>query len=189
MHMCLGCQPWDHEYTLMRTSLHLTCHAVDTLYPMISLRARFMGSSWGQYGADKTQMGLMLATWTLLSGIWTQINSVDHYILEFTWSICTIFLRVPAEVILNDMGKLTTTRHKKVRYGYPLTHFPRDTIVAISQNIFSNVFSRMKSFLFWFEFHLRFFLRVQLKISEYWFSYWLCTEQVTSHNLNQCWPS
>ena len=124
-----------------------------------------------------------------VSSALTQISSVDPYIVEFTWSICTTFLGVPVEVMLNDMGKLTTTRHKKVRYGYPLTHFSRDTIVAIWQNIFSNVFSRMKSSLFWIEFHLRLFLRVQLKISEYWFSYWLGTEQATSHNMKQYWPS
>ena len=35
-----------------------------------SLTARFMGPTWGPSGADMTQVGLMLAPWTLLSGIW-----------------------------------------------------------------------------------------------------------------------
>ena len=35
----------------------------------ISLIARFMGPTWGSSGADRTQMGPMLAPWTLLSGI------------------------------------------------------------------------------------------------------------------------
>ena len=30
--------------------------------------ARFMGPTWGPSGADRTQVGLMLAPWTLLSG-------------------------------------------------------------------------------------------------------------------------
>ena len=34
---------------------------------MSSLIAKFMGPTWGPPGADRTQMGPMLATWTLLS--------------------------------------------------------------------------------------------------------------------------
>ena len=33
-----------------------------------TLIARFMGPTWGPSGADRTQVGLILATWTLLSG-------------------------------------------------------------------------------------------------------------------------
>ena len=33
-----------------------------------TLIARFMGPTWGPYGADRTQVGPMLAPWTLLSG-------------------------------------------------------------------------------------------------------------------------
>ena len=33
-----------------------------------ALIARFMGPTWGTSGADRTQVGLMLAPWTLLSG-------------------------------------------------------------------------------------------------------------------------
>ena len=35
---------------------------------IISLIARFMGPTWGSPGADRTQVGPMLALWTLLSG-------------------------------------------------------------------------------------------------------------------------
>ena len=35
----------------------------------ISLIARFMGPTWGPAGADRTQVGPMLAPWTLLSGM------------------------------------------------------------------------------------------------------------------------
>ena len=40
-------------------------------YPVTSLIARFMGPTWGPSGAHRTQMGLMLAPWILLSGIVT----------------------------------------------------------------------------------------------------------------------
>ena len=36
---------------------------------MGSLIARFMGLTWGPSGADRTQVGPMLAPWTLLSGV------------------------------------------------------------------------------------------------------------------------
>ena len=35
----------------------------------IPLIARFMGPTWGPYGADRTKVGFMLAPWTLLSGM------------------------------------------------------------------------------------------------------------------------
>ena len=34
-----------------------------------SLKTRFMGPTWGPSGADRTQVGPMLAPWTLLSGL------------------------------------------------------------------------------------------------------------------------
>ena len=37
-------------------------------YPWPTLIARFMGPTWGPSGADRTQVGPMLAPWTLLSG-------------------------------------------------------------------------------------------------------------------------
>ena len=40
-----------------------------TLIRAISLIATFMGPTWGPSGADRTQVGPMLAPWTLLSGI------------------------------------------------------------------------------------------------------------------------
>ena len=46
------------------------------------LIARFMGPTWGPSGADRTQMGPMLAPWTLLSGVplkaMSEINSTVH---------------------------------------------------------------------------------------------------------------
>ena len=38
-------------------------------WPSISLIARFMGPTWDPPGDDRTQVGPMLAPWTLLSGL------------------------------------------------------------------------------------------------------------------------
>ena len=42
---------------------------------MLSLIARFMGPTWGPSGADRTQVGPMLAPWTLLSVL---LSTVIH---------------------------------------------------------------------------------------------------------------
>ena len=45
-----------------------------------TLLARFMGPTWGPSGANRTQVGPMLAPWTLLSGqSWTQL-SATHFL-------------------------------------------------------------------------------------------------------------
>ena len=46
-----------------------TCICYDSILAISSiLIARFMGPTWGPSGADRTQVGPMLAPWTLLSG-------------------------------------------------------------------------------------------------------------------------
>ena len=41
---------------------------------VLTLIARFVGPTWGASGADRTQMGPMLAPWTLLCGyIWSRM--------------------------------------------------------------------------------------------------------------------
>ena len=51
---------------------------------IISLIARFMGPTWGPSGADRTQVGPMLAPWTLLPGIF-RISFIAIY------SKCNLF--------------------------------------------------------------------------------------------------
>ena len=47
----------------------LSIHTSDGMLPSKRTQlARFMGQTWGASGADRTQVGLMLAPWTLLSG-------------------------------------------------------------------------------------------------------------------------
>ena len=55
-------QSWIPSPREMTTS---SSYIVDNI---ITLIARFMGPTWGPSGADRTQMGPMLAPWTLLSG-------------------------------------------------------------------------------------------------------------------------
>ena len=43
---------------------------VSQIFCITSLTARFMGPIWGPAGADRTQVGSMLAPWTLPSGMW-----------------------------------------------------------------------------------------------------------------------
>ena len=47
-----------------------------------SLIATFMGPTWGPSGADRTQVGLMLAQWTLPSGIVFQITNNSTVLLN-----------------------------------------------------------------------------------------------------------
>ena len=47
---------------------HLMTVSVMSFIIIIYLIARFMGPTWGPSGADRTQVGPMLAPWTLLSG-------------------------------------------------------------------------------------------------------------------------
>ena len=56
-----------------------------------SLIARFMGPTWGPSGADKTQVCLMLAPWTLLSGLWCNtLISASTGKLAASWLVTLI---------------------------------------------------------------------------------------------------
>ena len=48
--------------------IHQACVSI-LCFGKVSLIARFMGPTWGTSGADRTQVGPMLAPWTLLSGM------------------------------------------------------------------------------------------------------------------------
>ena len=56
-----------NSFTIIRSStITDKCH---NRYEMYSLKTRFMGPTWGPSGADRTQVGPMLAPWTLLTGL------------------------------------------------------------------------------------------------------------------------
>ena len=68
------------------TAILERCRLVNSSLPqqfklrITTLIARFLGPTWGPSGADRTQMGPMLAPWTLLSG---KQPSVWSYLLRF----------------------------------------------------------------------------------------------------------
>ena len=92
-----------------------------------ALIARFMGPTWGPYGADRTQVGPMLAPWTLLSG-WN--------LYPFQWTLvgdCN-FVRGGNNVHSTNMWNFFNSL---------------DKMAAFSQTIFSDAFSWMKNVVFW----------------------------------------
>ena len=73
--------------------------------PTVSLIARFMGPTWGPSGADRTQVGPMLAPWILLSGMPTVTRQQPQFtvcrchlyansICFCVWVICFLFFVV-----------------------------------------------------------------------------------------------
>ena len=61
------------------------CQNVQLYNNMISLIARSMGPIWGPSGAARTQVGPMLAPWTLLSGL---VHSITQSVLFTRHQIC-----------------------------------------------------------------------------------------------------
>ena len=57
----------------------------------LTLIARFMGPTWGPTGADRTQVGPMLAPWTLLSGTLLQLDATTRLLANdraaFLWKL------------------------------------------------------------------------------------------------------
>ena len=53
-----------------------------------SLKARFMGPTWGPSGADRTQVGLVLAPWTLLSGMLNEILIICCAYILSHYNVC-----------------------------------------------------------------------------------------------------
>ena len=58
----VGCKYFD-------ISQYQKSEEVGTRDMLMSLIARFMGTTWGPSGADRAQVGPMLAPWALLSGV------------------------------------------------------------------------------------------------------------------------
>ena len=73
-------------------------------WTMYSLLARFMGTTWGPSGAGWTQVGLMLAPWTLLSGNCCFALSRGILILNFNSTeiiYIYIYVYIPKEHNIN----------------------------------------------------------------------------------------
>ena len=90
---------------------------------MPALIARFMGPTWGPSGADMTQVGPMLAPWTLLSGcIWFCVGMLKIFLIfvehsklvglgyqafvAFAWRVATRNLRQSDRVVLKTFSSM-----------------------------------------------------------------------------------
>ena len=93
-------------------------HFLYRLYPtLLTLTTRFMGPTWGPSGANRTQVGPMLAPWTSLSGYWwergwfTNIHiNLHHGLINIIMNSC-----VPNAFGAFDIGMLPLLT---------LSHFP-----------------------------------------------------------------
>ena len=76
-------QIWKYFNTWLNKKLHENVADNKT-----SLKAMFMGPTWGPPGAEGTQMGPMLAPWTLLSGLSSciAINIFNKYFYSIQYS-------------------------------------------------------------------------------------------------------
>ena len=67
---------------------HVKSVIISHIY-MYTLIARIMGPTWGPSGADRTQVGTMLAPWTLLSGYTYMYMSLFSFVpLNIYWNVC-----------------------------------------------------------------------------------------------------
>ena len=108
-HVCYGGGWWPDSYIVVghlqtpwrSRQLGAMCAVGSTHVPLL---ARFMGSTWGPSGADRTQMGPMLAPWTLLSGTCSGYGRRDflatkHCTVTTIYATWEIFIII---FVLND---------------------------------------------------------------------------------------
>ena len=67
------------SWSLLTNRKH--CHKIS------SLVARFVGPTWGPSGADRTQVGPMLAPWTLLSGVKLEAARFGFRLFQSFWDL------------------------------------------------------------------------------------------------------
>ena len=104
--------------------------------PMVTQIARFLGSKWGPPGADRTQVGPMWATWTLLSGkcyLEIQQCSISNCLETFLHNMTASFqehqssmrdIRVPYSIPNNINPWNGTDMDREITQWCP---FPRET--------------------------------------------------------------
>ena len=106
------------DATLQRTKSHTSSCRVDHISGSMlqrgpnrrySLIARFIGPTWGSSGADRTQVGPMLAPWTLLSGLLCGVEQISDHNLHFILISDLIFAKHKRHpyAILGSWNKFT----------------------------------------------------------------------------------
>ena len=139
-----------------------------------TLIARFMGPTWGPSGADRTQVGPMLAPWTLLSG--QSCNYVESDCRKcmlgcclFQTSISWMLLISPSTSAVHKHELFAVTEWLAQSWFHLLPHhlsfitWGLNKMAAILQSFISNIFFNE---MFWIliQIPLIFFLKVQLPI-------------------------
>ena len=76
---------YDMSFKSSRANCSWLCEAAMSAHRhlMVSPIARFMGPTWSPSGADRTQVGPMLAPWTLLSGITMKASVACYFQCKF----------------------------------------------------------------------------------------------------------
>ena len=105
------------SYLYTVSYVHLSVFTIETTqevkrhYPSSQI-ARFVGPTWGKPGADRTQVGPMLAPWTLLSGLVStsfvrniQASTTYMQILKRDIYLCALDKMILTKTVL------TTIRH------------------------------------------------------------------------------
>ena len=87
--------------------------AIAALPILASLIARFMGPAWGPSGADRAQVGPMLAPWTLLSGFIRRLLSLTYWQKEpvYIYIYMCVCVCVCASMGLNRLCATNHTSH------------------------------------------------------------------------------
>ena len=126
---------------------------IPILFKFPSLIARFMGPMWGPPGAARAQVGPMLATRTLLSGIWWNMEAIckgHHYDNHWYYEMVSNFSIVSFQVL------------------------PMTKVKGIEERHFDSLKSRARYIIhinFNFTFHCRFFMMTSSKwnhFPRYW---------------------
>ena len=84
-----------------------------------TLIARFMGPTWGHFGADTTQMAPMLAPWILLSGQWL---GALKFSLVCTWTNGWVNNREAGDLKLHHAHYDVTVMYWITQYHWCLQH-------------------------------------------------------------------
>ena len=84
-----------------------------------TLVARFMGPTWGPSGADRTQVGRMLAPWTLLSGYSSWFSRANHQKPTVS-AVLTIYLSFQTESLHLHGKHDTMDLHFELNYALVL---------------------------------------------------------------------
>ena len=80
-------QLYLHMISPQRKALICYDKKVKILPNISSLIERLRGPTWGPSGADRTQVGPMLAPWTLLSGVSHNYFDLRHHLVLMWWHL------------------------------------------------------------------------------------------------------